>query len=111
MSEVHKQPNAQWEPRITYDNSEFNLATAQTDYDEGTNESDAFNNATVAKYISIRTDQTITVKLNATTNDAITITSSDSPMTFKYEDLGLEVRAIYISNASGSTAAIKILLV
>jgi len=101
------------EPRLKwiYDNAEFTVSNGTTNYDVGTNESDAFNNVTVAKYISIRTDQTITVKLNATTNDAITITSSDSPMTFKYEDLGLEVRAIYISNASGSTAAIKILLV
>ena len=60
----HKFPNSQWEDQITYDNAEFNLATGQTDYDVSAGQSDAFSNVTTAKYISIRTNQTITVKLN-----------------------------------------------
>jgi len=110
MNEVHKLPNNQWEPRIDYDNSEFSLATGQTDYDVATNQTYAWNNVTVAKYMTIRTDQTITIKLNSDSNDAITVTSSDSPYVFDYEKLGLEITNVYITNASGSTAAIKIFL-
>lgn len=90
----------------SYDNPEFTLATGQTDYDVSTHESDAFSNITTARNVEIRTDQTITVKFNATTNNSITITSSDSPRTWS----DIEVTNVYITNASGSTANIKIWL-
>lgn len=38
-----------------------------------------FNNVLVSRFVSIRTDATITVKINDDGNDAITITSTDSP--------------------------------
>jgi hypothetical protein len=89
-----------------YDNVEFTLATGQTDYDVKTNVAGAFSNVATARNINIRTDVTITIKFNATTNTSITITSSDSPL--KVDTL--EITNIYISNASGSNANIKILL-
>lgn len=95
-----------WMVNTVYDNAEFTVANGTTDYDVSANEAKAFNNVPLARYVSIRTDVTITVKFNATTNDSITITSSDSPLTLDV----LEVSNIYISNASGSTANIKILL-
>ena len=89
-----------------YDNAEFTLATGQSDYDIGTNESDAFNNISTARYCEIRTDQTISIKLSSTSNDSITITSSDSP----YIVNNIEITNLYITNASGSTSNIKIRL-
>ena len=89
-----------------YDNAEFTLANGQTDYDVKVGESDAFNNIETATLIEIRTDKTITVKFNSTSNDSYTITSSDSPAVFDT----LEVTNIFISNASGNTANIKVFL-
>lgn len=88
----------------SYENHEFTLATGQTNYDVGTSVSGAFDTITTARYFKIRTDQTITIKLNSTSNDSITITSSDSPYTIDT----LEITNVYITNASGSTANIKI---
>ena len=95
-----------WLVNTVYDNAEFTVATATTDYNVSTNESDAFNNVSLARYVSIRTDQTITVRLNSTSNNLITITSSDSPLTVNT----LEVTNVFVSNSSGSTANVKILL-
>ena len=108
----HKSPNAQWEDQIVYDNAEFTLATGSTDFDVSAEavSSDAFDGITTVKYVSIRTNYTITIKLNSTSNDSITITSSDSPYVLKHDDTGIIVSNIYITNASGSTAAIKIFL-
>lgn len=108
ISVVH--PNGSWLGAngpigATYDNAEFTLATGQTDYDVSAGQSSSFNNITTASYIEIRTDQTIIVKFNETTNDSYTITSSDSPAKFN-----VFATNIYITTASGSTAAIKIWL-
>ncbi len=89
-----------------YDNAEFTLATGLSDYDANAGVANAFSNITTARYTEIRTDQTITVKLNSTSNHSITITSSDSP----YMIDNLEITNVYITNASGSTANIKIRL-
>lgn len=96
-----------WAINTSYDNVEFTLATGQTDYDVSAGQADAFSNITTARYISVRTNETITLKCNATTNHSITITSSDSPFIVNT----LEITNLYITNASGSTAAIKIYLV
>lgn len=94
------------EVNTSYDNAEFLLSSGQPEYDVKTSVTDAFSNITTARYVSIRTDQTITVKFNDTGNHSITITSSDSPLTIDT----LEVTNIYILNTSGSAANIKILL-
>lgn len=95
-----KYPN--WGVGVSYDNAEFTVATGITKVDK----SSIFSNVETARYCEIRTDQTITVYLNLDSNDGITITSSDSP----YVINDLEVTTLYISNASGSTANVKIRL-
>lgn len=94
-----------------YESIEFNVNTATTDYDVDTQQSTFLsvvgptgpNNQHPGEVI-IRTNNTITVKFNATTNMGITITSTDSPLIWHGE-----VQNIFITNNSGSTAAVKII--
>lgn len=88
-----------------YDSIEFNLTTGQTDYDVGANESTAFVNLAYYTTINIRTNQNLTIRLNSATGPVITVTSSRP---FELDDL-MKITNIYITNASGSTTAIKIL--
>ena len=97
---------------IYYDNAEFSVSTATTNYNVASNQSNTFGGSTSnagkpVDYISIGTDETITVKLNSTSNDSITIASSDSPFVL---DSIISVTNLFISNASGNTANIKLLL-
>lgn len=93
-----------------YDSVEFALTTGQTDYNVATNQATSFVNAPYAHSIVIRTDQTITVKFNASTNTAITISRGEGSLTIT-RDMGIEVTNIFITNSSGSTANIKVLMV
>lgn len=94
-----------------YESIEFSLSTGESDYDLDSNQSeflavfkqDATGNKWPTKII-FRTDQTISFKLNSTSDDSITVTSTDSPFTID----GVEIRNVYITNSSGSTAAIKL---
>ena len=100
-----------WKVNTSYDNTEFNVTTATTDYNVATNQNTTFGGANskvgeLARYVSIRTNGTVTVKFNDTSNHSITVTSSDSPLTLD----NLEVSNIFISNVSGTTVAIKIFL-
>jgi hypothetical protein len=88
-----------------YENHEYNVTTASTN-DSLQAQTGAFDTVHVATLVSIRTNETITIKFNDTGNDGVTVTSTDSPFEIDY----LEVTNVYISNASGNTAAIKILL-
>ena len=90
-----------------YDSAEFTLATGQTNYNVKTNQAASFSNIPVAKRLEIRTNVAISVKFNSSANAAITISPTDSPYTMEW----LEVTNIFITNNSGSTASIKILLV
>ncbi len=93
----------------TYDFvSSFAVATATTDYDLDAQQATAFNNVAKARTVVIWTDQDITVKLNATTNPAITIPAGESP--FEFKNL-IEITNIYITNVSGNTANIKVMLI
>ena len=94
-----------------YENVEINVTTGTTD-SQLTTLSTTFkkflnpttNSTENATSVIIRTNQTISVKLNKSTNDAITITSTDSP----YEISGITITDMFISNASGSTAAVRL---
>lgn len=86
----------------------FTVADSTTDYDLSAQQATAFANIEKAHTAVIWTDQDITVKLNATTNPGITIPATESP--FEFRDL-IEVTNIYITNASGSTANIKVMLI
>jgi len=94
-----------------YENVEFALADSTTDYDLDVNESDFLTDfgptnvvGSYPSWVEIRTDQTITVKLNLATNDSITITSTDSPMTIN----GTEIINMFLTNSSGSVANVKL---
>ena len=92
-----------------YENVEFNLSTGQTDYNLASNQSEflAVFGTTLGRFptqVSIRTNNTISVKLNATTQDAITITSTDVPFVIR----GIEISNLFFTNSSGSTAAVKL---
>lgn len=96
-----------------YENIEFNVSTGSTNYDVDSQQSTflslfGLTNAAkeYASRVSIRTNNTITVKLNSTSDYSITIASTDSPFVIE----GVEIRNIYISNSSGSTAAVKLFL-
>lgn len=88
-----------------YDSIEFSLATGQTNYDIKANEATSFKALESYTTISVRSNKGITIKLNANTNSAITV-DRGRPMTL---DSLLEITNIFITNASGNTAAIKIL--
>lgn len=86
-----------------YDSVEFTLATGQTNYDLDSNQAGSFNNVPVWKRTLIRTNIQVSIKLNSTSNDAITISPLDSPLEIDWQ----EITNIYITNASGSTASLK----
>ena len=94
-----------------YENIEFNLTNGQTDYDLDANQSgfmSKFGAGTptnqYANFVEIRTDEEITVKINLTTNDSITISSTDVPYTIEEMD----IQNMFLSNSSGNTAKVKL---
>lgn len=54
--------------------------------------------------VVIRTSQTISVQLNSTSADKITVNSTDSP----YEISGVKITDMWITNNSGATAAVRL---
>lgn len=86
----------------------FTIATATTDYDLKAQQASAFKNLSRAWLVIIWTDQDISIKFNATANPAIPVPMGESPFEFKNI---IEVSNIFISNASGSTANVKVMLV
>lgn len=94
-----------------YENVEINVLTATVNSQLSTLGSSfqsklnvTGNSTENATSVVIRTNNTISVRLNNVANDAITITSSDSP----YEISGIKITDMFISNASGSTAAVRL---
>lgn len=90
---------------LDYDSVEFTLASPLTNYDLKTNETAAFQFCNKWTTLSLRSDQNITIRLNATTYNAITITAGRP---FEMNNL-CEIRNIFLTNASGSTANIKMI--
>ena len=86
----------------------FAVADATTNYDLDTQQTDAFKNVPKAWLIIIWTDQDVTIRFNSTSNPAIAVPADESP--FEFKDI-IAVTNIYITNASGSTANIKVMLV
>lgn len=82
-------------------NTEYSVSTAYAAGGEVVTASDAL--LVYAGYIKIKSDQAITIRFNATTNDPINIVSADGYV----EVDNLTIQKIFISNASGSTANIK----
>jgi len=104
--------NLQQKSSPYYENIEFNLTNGTSDYDLDVEQATFLavlgsgNEQPFPTYLEIRTNQTISVKLNSTSGHKITIASTDSP----YVIVGVKIINLYLSNASGSTAAVKIRL-
>ena len=91
-----------------YDAVSTTVATGQTNRDMKANNATLFANVSEANYCLITTDQTITIRFNDTSNPGIIMTSSESPKTWKRGEQWLKISNIYVTNASGSTANMKI---
>ena len=91
----------------SYDSAEFTLATGQTNYDVRTNVATAFDNVKNSTRTLIRTNITIGVRINSATKPLITVGPEDSPLEIDWQ----ETKNLFITNSSGSTASIKIILV
>lgn len=93
-----------------YENIEFTLDDGQTDYDLDSNQATflaVFNQEAQPRHptwVEIRTDQTISVKLNSASNHSITIASTDSPFVLD----GVRIDNLYLTNSSGTDAAVKL---
>ncbi len=94
---------------LYYENLEFDVPDQEQDYSIVDNEGmfDVFQPGAAANHyatwVEIRTDRTITVKLNLDSNDEITIASTDIP----YVIAGVKIMDVLVKNASGATANIK----
>lgn len=88
---------------LGYDNAEFTVSSGLTDYDVKANESSAFINFDSYSTINIRSDKNITVKLNSTGNNGITV-QANKP--FELENKVL-IKKVFITNSSGATANVK----
>lgn len=86
-----------------YESKEFTLAAGTTNYNVKTGQS-AFVKFKHAQHVIIRTDGDITVRLNSTGEDAISLTDGD----YRLQADGILVTNIFISSTPG--ANVKILL-
>lgn len=91
-----------------YDAVSTTVATGQTDRDMKANNPTLFKNLTTASFCRITTDAQITIKFNSTSMPWIVMTSSESPRKFTRAEEWLAITNIFVSNASGWSAAIKI---
>ena len=95
---------------IRYDFKAISLATGTTNHDVRSNVAELFDNIDVAKRVAIETDQTISVRFNNSNYPAITIDVAANQSPFQLPKDFLDVVNIFITNNSGSTANISILL-
>lgn len=92
---------------IVYDYASFNVATGQSDYNVKTSQSATFSNVPVAKNVIVFFNKQISLKFNSTLMPAISLPVSRSP--YQLPSFFLEVRNLFITNASGDTAAIEVI--
>lgn len=93
-----------------YDFAQFTLANGQTDYNVKTQQSSTmFFNIPTASKVFIWSNQNISFKFNSTSFPLIPLDVGNGESPYEGKDIFL-VGNIYLTNASGSTATIKILL-
>ncbi len=92
-----------------YDFASFTLANGQTSYNVKTNQAALFVNIPVASKQFIWSDQNISFAFNSTANTAIPLNVGNGESPFEGKDIIL-VTNIFLTNDSGNTANIKILL-
>lgn len=105
-------PAAGWDGYVPngdqYDYAVFTIPNATTDYDVKANQAALFNFIKVARGIVIKTDQPISLKFNSTGYPPIPLTTAQAP----FEFLGkIFMRNCYITNNSGSTVNVEVMLV
>ena len=93
---------------LTYDWKSFTLTNGQSDYDVSASQAALFSNVPVAKHCVIFHNKEIGLKFNNTGLPKITLPISRSP--FQSPIGFLEIVNLYLSNASGSSATVEILL-
>jgi len=86
----------------------FTVDNDTTNYDLNAQQSDAFKNVPKAWFAIIWTDQDITIRFNSMSNPPIPIPAEETPIEFKNI---LAITNVYITNASGSAANVKVMLV
>ena len=98
---------------IQYDDKKFTLTDSTTNHDVKTNQAELFDNIKVARSVIIKTDQTITVRFNNVNLPAIEIVVSGTKNESPYQSPKdfLDVTNIFITNASGATVNLEIMLV
>ena len=87
-----------------YEAASITVVTGQTNRDIKANETALFSKGKASNHTVISTDQTITIRLNDSTYGAIVMTSTESPKVFD----AVGIQNMFITNASGATANIKI---
>ena len=92
----------------TYDFDEFTVATGITDYDVKTQRSAMFYNIKNAWLMILEYNKDISIKFNSTDMPAMSISMETSPR--EYRDI-FKMTNLYITNASGATVTVRILLV
>jgi len=93
---------------VRYDAVSTTVATGETNRDMKLNNPTIFLNVSEARYMSITTSQTITVRLNGVAMPWIVVTSSESPKVWKRAEQGMAISNFFVTNASGSSSDIKV---
>lgn len=99
----------------SYESIEFSLPDGSSNYDLDAQQSEflaVFRQTGVTgeqprlpTYVRIRTDVTISVRINTITDDIITVPSTDSPFDIR----GLKITNMFLTNSSGSAATVRLL--
>jgi len=93
---------------IQYDWASFTLSNGASDYDVATEIAALFSNVPVGHHFTIFHNTAISMKINSTLMPAITLSIAQNP--FQTPNDFLEIKNIYLSNASGGNCTIEILL-
>jgi len=93
---------------LVYDWASFTLNNGESDYDVATNIAALFNNVPVANNMVIFFDKQISIKMNSTLMPKALMPISRSP--FQSPVRFLDIKNIFLSNASGENATIEVWL-
>lgn len=91
---------------LVYDYAEFSLGNGESEYDVAVDVNALFKNVPVAKNVVIFFDQEISIKFNSTLMPEATLTIDKSP--FQSPPRFLDLKNIYLTNASGFASTIQI---
>lgn len=90
-----------------YDYASFTIATATTDYDVKTNETDLWSNINVAGMCRLTFNKAISIKFNVTTLPAVDFAATESGVKIGNShvfDIPIAyISNLYITNTSGDT--------